>query len=288
MSNVGFLEYSFNPQLVDSELIYSNLNNLGFIHRNQHKSNLTGFWIQHSAIILLRQTDQVQQPTISGIGLIVPEETITAVQPIVDPNNDMYVCSDGGGLRVLLSTSDQINSLLANGYDVVDRKDYDLPGLEYFSGMVYNCFDQKVLDFYCGLGFKIAKMGENYITLLSSENRFSLLINKHSNMGKVSTVVCDTMDVFRTTSCYAVAGINTRPFHIDRASLNFGNKLNHKIVGYNCAAFGNEQSYTIENYIDLALPNLDLIFRTRKHYPHITEQTLNYYAVTRSHVPPTQ
>lgn len=282
MANVGFLEYSFNPQLTDRELVHTQLNNLGFIHRNQHLKNQVGFWIQNSSIILLRESCDIDHAKLSGIGLIVSKETIDQLQPTMDPNCDMFVKSDGCGMRILLSTGDHITKLLESGYEMVDRKDYDLPGLEYFSGMVYNCFDEKVLQFYQSLGFKITKSGGNYITLLSMENRFSLLMNRHSNNGAVPTVICDTMDVFRTTSCYAVTKLHMRQFDIDRSKLNFDSKMNYKIVGYNCAAFGNEHSYTIENYIDHALPKLDLIFRMRKQYPHITEQTLNYYAATRA------
>jgi hypothetical protein len=283
MANFGFLEYSFNPDVSDKEQIYTNLNRLGFIHRSQHHSNLTGFWIQNSTIISLRETDEVHQPGISGIGLIVPREKIEQLEPEYDLTNDMFFKRDGAGLRVLLVTDAQIAALLENGYHVVDRKEYATPGLEFFSGILYNCTDPEVIEFYRSLGFKFTKLGKNYSTLMSSENRFSLLMNRHVNDHRVSTVVCDTWDVFRTTSCYAVLGVPMRQFEIDRSKLNFGNKMNYKIVGYNCAAFGNPDSYTIENYIDHALPNMDLIFRMRKQHLNITEQTLEFYAAAEQH-----
>jgi hypothetical protein len=282
MANVGFLEFSFNPVHTDREQVCARLNKLGFIHRNQHFKKSVGFWIQNSAIILLRETADVDQPKLSGIGLIVSKEIIDQLQPTLDTDCDLHVQHDGCGLRTILSTGQHISSLLESGYEVIDRKEYALPGLEYFSGMVYNCFDEKVLNFYQSLGFKITKTGESYITLVSVENRFSLLMNRHSNNGAVSTVICDTQDVFRTTSCYSVLNLPMRTFDIDRSKLDFGNKMNYKIVGYNCAAFGNAHSHTVENYVDNAWYKLDLIFRMRKQYLHITEQTLNYYAATRT------
>lgn len=283
MANFGFLEYSFNPDVSDKQQIYSMLNRLGFVHRSQHHSDLTGFWIQNSTIISLRETDSVTEAGISGIGLIVDREVIDSLDAEYDHANDMFFKHDGCGLRVLLITEMQLSTLLEKSYNVIDRNDYVSPGLEYFSGMIYNCVNSAAIDFYQQLGFKFGKLGKNYNTMTSNENRFSLLLSKTENDGKVTTVICDTNDVFRTTSCYAVTGVPTRKFEIDRSTLNFGTKMNYKIVGYNCAAFGNTDSYTIENYIDNAAENLDLIFRMRKQHLHITEQTLDYYAVTSEH-----
>jgi len=283
MASFGFLEYSYNPDVTDRESLCAQLNRLGFIHRSQHHSGLTGFWIQNSTIISLRETDEVVQPGISGIGLIVDRSVIDSIGATYDLANDMFYKHDGGGLRVLLITEMQLGTLLEQNYCVVDRKEYVSPGLEYASGMTYNCASKETVDFYLSLGFKITKTGNKYNVMVSSDNRYTILLNKNHNNNKVSTVICDTNDVFRTTSCYAVTGIDMRPFNIDHCKLDFGDKLNHKIAGYNCAAFGNRDSFTIENYIDHALTNLNLIFRMRKQQLHITEQTLEYYEHSDQH-----
>ena len=57
---------------------------------------------------------------------------------------------------------------------------------------------------------------------------------------------------------------------------NFGTKLNYKIRAYNCRAWGNEQSYTIENFIKVT-PNIDIIYRQRNQYLHIQESTIDSY-----------
>ena len=54
-------------------------------------------------------------------------------------------------------------------------------------------------------------------------------------------------------------------------------KLAHKITGYNCRAFGNQSSYSIENYVPAKELNVDIIFRTRKQYLKIQENTLDFY-----------
>ena len=56
---------------------------------------------------------------------------------------------------------------------------------------------------------------------------------------------------------------------------NFGTKLNWKIHTYNCKAWGNENSYTIENMLEFT--NADLIFRQRKNYLKIKEHTVDSY-----------
>ena len=95
--------------------------------------------------------------------------------------------------------------------------------------------------------------------------------------GNVPSIICDTDDVFTTTANYVSNGVELRKFDNDR-DLDFGD-LNHKIRGYNCNAVGNENSYTIENLIPNAAPNLDIIFRQRKQYLNISESTLDtYYA----------
>jgi hypothetical protein len=280
MANFGFLEYSFNPNNSNKEDIFTSLNRLGFVHRSQHHSQLTGFWVQNSTILSLRETPLVDQPGVSGLGLIVSREKIEQLMPEYDSSNNLFVKSDCCGLRILLATEEQIASLGDNGYRVVDRREYITPGLEFFSGILYDCSDPAVIEFYKSLGFKVTKVGKIYSTLLSNENRFSLLMNRHTNTGRVTTAVCDVTDVFYTTSCYTVLGVPLKQFDIDSSILNFGNKLNYRIVGYNCAAFGNADSYTIENYIPNALPNMDLIFRMRKQYLNITEQTLKFYATS--------
>ena len=56
--------------------------------------------------------------------------------------------------------------------------------------------------------------------------------------------------------------------------------LVYKIKAYNCRAWGNEKSYTIENFIEGIAPNIDIIFRQRNQYLHIQETTLDSYYAT--------
>jgi hypothetical protein len=276
MSSFAFIEYSFNPSVIDKESIYVSLNKMGFVHRSQHRSSSVGFWIQNSSIVVLKESSVATQG-ITGMGLLVDQSLQQKLDLPVDPESGLRFMQDPAGFNLYLFCDSELNQILDSSYEVVDRKAYNTPGLEYFSGMIYNNSSPAIQEFYKSIGFKITKIGAKYVTMVTSDNRFSLLLSKHKHDNTVPSVICDTLDVFHTTSCFAVNNVPMRSFDISKFKLDFGHKLNYRIRGYNCAAFGNENSYTIENYVDSALPGVDLIFRTRKQYLHIAEQTLNFY-----------
>lgn len=278
MSNFSFLEYSFDPSSVDPEDIYTALNRLGFVQRNLHASNQSSMWTQNQCIILLRETEHAYSPNVSGIGLVIDDGVVFS-KDYYDEECGMYVTHDPNGFRILSMPEKNLTKMIQHGYQVVDKKVYDTSGLEYFSGMVYNSFNNDLVEFYEGLGFKITKSSDRYTTLISNNKRFSLILSKDDDSKTIDTVIADTQDVFKTTSCFTVAGFNKKEYDIDKESLNFGPKLNHKIIGYNCLAMGNEESYTIENSFKEPLPSVDLVFRTRKQYLHFEEAVMEtHYA----------
>ena len=106
------------------------------------------------------------------------------------------------------------------------------------------------------------------------------MIGKEESANTIDTVYADTNDVFKTTRCYTASGLSLKEYNISKENLNFGVALNHKIIGYNCIAFGNENSYSIENCVKQSLQNLDFIFRTRKQYLHINEDVVEFHNAT--------
>lgn len=280
MSNFSFIEYTFNPDLEDPEYIYASLNKLGFIQRNSHVSGLYSMWTQNQSIILLRHSDEEKNFCITGLGIILSEEILEKYNAIYDLECSMHVIHDPNGMRVLAMPEKRLSKMIQHGYQIVDKKSYDTPGIEFFSGVIYNTVDPATMDFYQDIGFRFTKSSEKYNTLMSENNRFTILMNKTDSSGYIDTVYTDTHDVFKTTRCYTAAGFDLKEYNLDRDNLNFGAALNHKIVGYNCAAFGNSNSYTIENCVKQPLPNVDLIFRTRKQYLHINEEVIEFHNAT--------
>lgn len=278
MSNFSFLEYSFDPNIINPEEIYTSLNRLGFVQRNIHISNRSSMWTQNQCIILLRESVLAPTPHVSGIGLIVDDQMLFP-NDYFDEECGMYVMHDPNGFRILSMPEQNLAKMIGYGYEVVDRRVYDSPGLEFFSGIVYNSTNIDLVSFYETLGFRITRTSEKYDTLMSKNNRFTLLLNKTANTNLVDVIFTDTHDVFKTTSCYTVAGFDKKEYAVEQNSLDFGSKLNHKIIGYNCLAVGNKESYTIENSVKEPLPSFDLVFRTRKQYLHIEESVVEkHYA----------
>lgn len=280
MSSFSFLEYSFDPYKSDPEDIYVALNKLGFVQRNSHMSGFYSMWTQNHAIILLRQSEEVKNFCVTGLGVLLSDEHIEKYNPVYDEECSMHVMQDPSGLRILAMPEKKLSNMIAHGYQVVDKRLYESPGIEYFSGLIYNINNPETISFYQDLGFRITKSSEKYSTLMSENNRFTLLLSKEESDNIVDTVYADTDDVFKTTRCYTAAGFDLKEYNLSKENLNFGVALNHKIIGYNCAAFGNENSYSIENCVKEPLPNLDFIFRTRKQYLHINEEVIEYHNAT--------
>ena len=278
MSNFSFIEYSFDPYESNPEDIYSSLNRLGFVQRNIHTSNESSMWTQNQCIVLLRETSVVDSPRITGLGLVIDEAAANS-EYYFEEECGMLVTHDPNGFRILAMPEKSLSKMITHGYKIVDRRHYETTGLEYFSGIVYNTTDSKIINFYENLGFRYTKNSDRYDTLMSKNNRFTLLLNKTDNSNSVDILYADTNDVFKTTGHYTVAGFNSKEYNIDKDKLQFGSKLNHKIIGYNCFAKGNKESYTIENSVKEPLPSFDLVFRTRKQYLHIEEEIVEtHYA----------
>lgn len=281
MSNFSFLEYSFNPLITEPEYIYGLLNRLGFVQRNKHQSGVFTMWTQNQCIILLRNTHEVDQPRISGLGIMLDESDIDEFDVVYDHDCSMNVIHDPQGLRILAMPEKQLAKMIVHGYETIDKKLYDTPGLEYFSGVVYNIDCNDTVKFYQKLGFNYTKSFNEYDVLMSKNNRFTLLCNNTINEKTIGAVYTDTNDVFRSTCHFVAANFNIKEYNLTDVPMDFGIDLNYKIFGYNCIAFGDQKRYTIENSILGALPNIDIVFRTRKQFLHISEESIKaHYAIS--------
>lgn len=276
-----FLEYTYNSKHTNAKNIANCLFKMGFAERSVHISGRASFWTQNNVIILLKQSDKVQDPKISGMGFTGnPENFYSDYNPIFDADIDMWVITSDSGMRYIILDSESFSLGSANlpNYHVIDNEVYTNCGFNFISGLRINnpTFTDKEILY--GIGFRDTKSSENYDTLVSSNNRFTVLCKKNGK-DDTKTIILDTDDIFSTTASLVVNNVDLKEFDIDLSSLDFG-KMNHKIAGYNLLAFGNNDSYTIENFIPNALPKTDIVFRTRKQYLHITEKTLDtHYGV---------
>jgi len=274
----SFLEYSYNPEQLPTGIVEQQLKKLGFIKRTRNTQGNVAIYTQNLCILLLKAAN-VQDAGISGIGFICDKDVISNTNAQLDPDDTgMYIVDNGAGLRTLLMPESDFSDLRKSLQQIEKTTTIgDEAGLTYVSGIIYNNTNARMRDFYQEIGFRFTRTGDRYFTFMSANNRFTILMDTQNSDGKIPTIICDTDDVFVTTANYVSGGVVLRKFDIPK-QLDFG-ALNHKIKGYNCNASGNENSYTIENLIPTAAPNLDIIFRQRKQYLHITEKTLDtYYA----------
>tara|TARA_B110000444_G_scaffold260459_1_gene307511 strand:+ start:2917 stop:3771 length:855 start_codon:yes stop_codon:yes gene_type:complete len=280
MSSVdySFLEYTYNPEELPTATVEDRLTKLGFSKRTRNSEGSVVIWTQNLCILVLK-VGNVPKSEITGIGFLCDRDTITRTNAQPDPDDTgMFIVDNCAGLRTLLMPQEDFNDL-RKSLQHIERNSTtgNEAGLSYVSGVIYNSTNARMRDFYQDIGFRFTKTGDRYYTFLSANNRFTILMDTQNDNGKIPTIVCDTDDVFVTTANYVSSGVDLRKFDIPE-NLEFG-QLNHKIKGYNCNASGNENSYTIENLIPDAAPNLDIIFRQRKQYLHISETTLDtYYA----------
>lgn len=277
MIDFSFLEYSFDPAVTNRETVHSKLNKMGFVQRSQHNSAPVGFWSQNHSIILLRECDNNKEPHISGIGFIVPLNTLETISDVLSlENSNALSLTFNDSLRILFVPEDYTELFLLNDYELIDKKRYATAGLENFTGIVINDSSERIIEYFESIGFKLTKTSDRYLSMVSLNRKFTIMLDRQNSAGGIASVIADTDDVFKTTACFTVTNVPLRQFDIRAAELNFG-KLNYKIIGYNCLAFGDEERFTIENFAESAFGKADLIFRMRKQVLNINEQSLKYY-----------
>ena len=278
MANFSFLELSYDPSVYSSEVMSAQLEKLGFIHRSQHKMNAVGFWNHKECIFLVRKIDNNKTPYISGIGLLGDISDIEKLDAEFDRTSDFFKASTNFGLNIYIIQENQIDPNIENSYMIVDSSTPSISAFNNFTGIKLSCFEPLVKDCFVKLGFSFHDVSENYAKLISPNKKFTIMCFKDQCYNSnVPTILVDTHDVFKATAYFT-----STDFHIPRFDLvnqtSFGD-LDYKINAYNCKAWGNKDSYTIENFLNNVFEGLDIIFRQRKQYLHIHETTLDSYYI---------
>lgn len=281
----GFLEYSYNPDITAESEINKKFTSLGFTQYAKHKSLNTGLWSQGRSIIFVRSTDTVQDSGFSGIGFVMKSKFLSYHDIELDEELGFYVSYDPDGNRVLIITPENFNSsdYLANRFQSDEQAVLfnNESGIESIPGLLMSTNNQETIKYYESLGFKKTKNGDTYTTYITSDNRFSIVVSDTQERNGIYGAVFDTQDIFSLKAKLISQGIKFNGVDIG-TDLNFG-KLSSKIYGYKCLAFGNEDSYTIENIAENAVDNTDVIIRMRKQHLHISEETIGVHYGTMSY-----
>ena len=270
MSDAVFLEYRFNPEREPYQPLFDRLGKLGFTQRSIHSVSNVEVWVQARAIIIV-QPDY----TYSGVGQIMGLGIVSKSHPMDEMDNvyldemtDFYARECDNSFKFYFTETESLTHL----YKSTNSAPAVTSGINAFGGLVISSTDT---DFKAVLT-QIAEKQENSekYTKFIFKNKFTIFLRDDRDEG-VELIVSETVDVFSTTSYISARGIRTVQFD-DLDVSKFGT-MAHKIKGYNCKPFGNEHSYSIENYIPKEDFNVDLVFRSRKKYIKIKEDTLDYY-----------
>ena len=235
--------------------------------------DMVGFWSHNSCILMVRRDSIASDPCITGLGFIGSIVDIDNNQATFDKTCDFFVCDNTEGFKTYFVQENQFKNSIENVYERIDTTN-TVNTLGFFSGIILNLNSSAMRDHYQSIGFRMTKNSDKYDTLVGDGNNFTIMCSKLPKQSTVPTIVIDTQDVFRATAWFVTQGFTMPTFK--QQLLNFG-KLNHKIKGYDCKAWGNENRYTIENFIPGVANNIDIIIRQRSKYIHILEETVDSY-----------
>lgn len=270
MSNAVFLEYRFNPEREPYQPLYERLTKLGFTQRSKHTVSNVEVWVQARAILLIHPDYLFSQPgQIMGLGTVSKSHPMDELPGVyLDELTDFYAKECDNGFKFYFTETESLTHL----YKVTNSAPAVSSGITAFGGLVISSTSKDIKDTLELIAEKVEK-SDRYSKYIF-KNKFTIFLKEDSDEG-VELLVSETVDVFSTTSYISARDIRTVQFE-DVDVSKFGS-MAHKIKGYNCKPFGNEHSYSIENYIPKEDFNVDLVFRSRKKYIKIKEDTLDYY-----------
>jgi len=270
MSNAVFLEYRFNPEREPYQPLYERLTKLGFTQRSKHSLSNVEVWVQARAILLIHPDHLFSQPgQIMGLGTVSKSHPMDELPGVyLDELTDFYAKECNNGFKFYFTETESLTHL----YKVTNSAPAVSSGITAFGGLVISSTSKDIKDTLELIAEKVEK-SDRYSKYIF-KNKFTIFLKEDSDEG-VELLVSETVDVFSTTSYISARDIRTVQFE-DVDVSKFGS-MAHKIKGYNCKPFGNEHSYSIENYIPKEDFNVDLVFRSRKKYIKIKEDTLDYY-----------
>lgn len=276
LCDFSFLECSYNPDDIKFETVCDQLNRFGFVMINENVSNNVTIWMQSLSIIMLREDSSVDTFAVTGLGFIASEEVVDELGADYDDDLGLYVCTDDCSLRSLFVLESemfgQFSALDTKYVATMSNSTVKPLGINHFSGIVYDCSDPSVLEHYYKLGFSLQKESDDYYTLLSKNKRMTVMCNRNNSDRKIKTVICDTDDIFYVSAYCAVNNVETKNYDLSYITEDMFGDYTYKVVGYNCLAYGNQNSYSIEKLAKNIAPELDLLFRMRRQHANINER----------------
>lgn len=270
-----FLEYTHNggPDYTNLE---SSFSRLGFTKRSQHPAHQISMWIQNLFIVMLREDTESSHTGISGMGFIVDDQFAEQCVTEYDSYYDLYYLVDPNGIKNYLISKSM--SGMISDFEDLDTSVKSTPEINYVSGLVYNDYSQALVDHYAQL-FGKQQHTEKYHTFTTKNNRFNLIFNKSACSNKITTVICETKNIFHSAGYFSVRDYDLKQYSVDLNNMDFDRGTMNKILGYGCAVFGSNKSHSIETMIHDKVLDLTLILRMREKFLNIPEESLEAHNV---------
>jgi hypothetical protein len=279
MGNFSFIEYSYNSTMVSQRAVFENLTSLGFSLRSKHTRNQITFWSQQYSIIMVRDnTDLPVAGKVTGFGLTADNNSIASCHDAVPCIATEFFKIDFPvmGFNIYLLQESTLESLSQNNsYEIVNENRYKTAscGLKQIVGIEFDSDNERLKSIIEHFGF--TNDSDNRTRFVSPNKSFTLLF-RHKGGNKAASIVIDTQDVFKSTASLTLNRVDFLKFE---TSLHIDFKdLTHKIVGYNCAVFGNYNNYSIENFIPATIEfDANIVIRQRKQLTKLDTETFDFY-----------
>ena len=107
----SFIEYSYNEDVISTDVIEQKITDLGFTKRTRNEEGSICLWTQHLCILVVRNTKNVLEPGITGIGVSCSTEIITSIGAQYEMESGMYVYPLGERNRILMMPHNEFEDI---------------------------------------------------------------------------------------------------------------------------------------------------------------------------------
>lgn len=278
MSHISFIEYSHNPEHITLKEVSERLRSLGFSQMTVNTHSGVTSWVSLHALVMVRASDDVETGGITGVGVVADFDALNEHADFhMDDDLGMLVTQDQYDNRLVVIPDDQRNLVetRANYERVENITGYIKPLVTNYRGIIQECNSDQHLTFLNDMGFNPGFRSDRYLVKLD-QDYVAWVLRTHSDSGRITGTIMETDNIFDLIPKLISMGVTMSPVDPERIPRTFG-ELTHLVVGYRCAALGNEDSYIIERRACEVLPGWDWIIQMRAGKVHLKTELLDQH-----------
>lgn len=278
MSHISFVEYSHNPEHITLKQVSERLRSLGFSQMTVNTHSGATTWISNFALIMVRASDDLVTGGVTGVGMVVDFDAVSEYADFhMDHDVGMLVTHDQYDNRIIVIPDDHRNvpETSAQYEQVENVTGYIRPIITKLRGLIQESHSDQHQQFLLRMGFSAGYRSERYSVRLDQDYT-SWIIRTHSDSGQITGTIMETDNIFDLVPKLISMGVAMQPVEPDQIPRTFG-ELTHLVVGYRCAALGNEDAYSIERRAIQVLPGWDWIIQMRAGKVHQKTELLDQH-----------